>query len=67
MNTLFVGVSTKDAMYVSDIMKALLVLNKKIDHYEKETIDEQLKSNLCNIRQITTNQYQQLLEVLNNG
>jgi hypothetical protein len=67
MNQAFNSISTKDSMLISDTMKSLLVLSKKINEYQTTTVDQQLKATFHQIRGIINNQFHQLLEVVNNG
>jgi len=58
-------VSTKDVMYISDILNTIYTLAKKLNYYEIN--DEKIKQLINKITTSFTNQYSTLLEVLNNG
>jgi hypothetical protein len=60
-----VMVSTKDAMYINDILNISSSMIKKIDHYLKEAKDEKLKSLIKKTSKKMKENYHILLEVLN--
>lgn len=60
-----VMVSTKDCMYISDILNMSVAIVKKFKHYDSEINDVQIKQLVGNITNQMKNQYSTLLEVLN--
>lgn len=62
-----VMVSTKDSMHISDSLNVIYSFIKKFKHYDDEIQDEKIKQLVIAATTELTNQYTNLMEVLNNG
>ena len=67
MNQPPVMVSTKDSMYICDILNVTHAFMKKFKHYDNEIQDAKLKQMVQGFTTQLENQYQNIMGVLKNG
>jgi len=66
MNKPPVMISTKDTIYMSDLLNVIYFLIKRFDHYDSVIQDKKIKQLTETVSKGLKNQYESLLEVLNN-
>ncbi len=64
MNKPPVMISTKDSMYVGDILNVTAAFIKKFRHYDNEIQDNKIKQLVLTITSTLKGQYTKLMEVL---
>lgn len=67
MNKSPVMVSSKDIMYITDILNVTHAFAKKFKHYNNEIQDPKILNTVAGFTNQLVNQYNNLLGVLNNG
>ena len=60
-------ISTRDLLYIEDLLSVICMFVKKIDHYDEEITDEKIKNNVAKVSLNLKDQYRSILEVLNIG
>ena len=57
-------ISTKDLSYISDMLNWNLTFKKKVDHFNNEVNDQDIKNLFSNLSQMLLNHYQKLENIL---
>ena len=65
MNKVPTMISTKDKLYISDILNVTYLFAKKFDHYESMVKDKKIKDLITTSSDMLKKQYSKLMEELN--
>lgn len=57
-------ISTKDIIYIEEVLNQFLLHNKKLDSYLELIVDEDLKKHVTKLKSTLNNEYTELLEVI---